>query len=369
MSCFQKGVLSLAALSVSAMTFAATDMETRVRELEKEMKEVRTQTAAKTYGAYATTARPENDGKGFFVTFDVLYWQSLVDGTQFAYSEGCDAYETLPVNSDVRQITFNKWDWGFRAGAGYKFDHGEWDVYANFTYFKNSSDLTVGDGILTTILNHHVAQYPSEILNHQGSPNHQLYFENAVSSFKFSFNRLDLELGRDFYVSKFLSMRPHVGLMTAWIKQHQTTRFTGGSADYNTVSLTNYDKYWGIGPRTGINTQWHLCNGFSLIGNTSGAFVYGNFKLHKHQDYSIRPLDNAYNLYDSFHRFAPTGQLQLGLKYDRYTTDCKQHFSAFLAWDVQYWWNLYRFFPADSIVSSNNDVSLQGATLNLRLDF
>jgi hypothetical protein len=364
MSCFQKGVLSLAALSVTALSFAATDMETRVRELEKEMKEVRSQTAAKTYGAYATTARPENDGKGFFVTFDVLYWQSLVDGTQFAYSQGCDAYQTLPLNSDVRQITFNKWDWGFRAGAGYKFNHGEWDVYANFTYFKNSSDLTVGDGILTTILNETMAVKPSELFSSKK------YYQNAVSSFKFSFNRLDLELGRDFYVSKFLSMRPHIGLMTAWINEQQTTKFTGGSIGYNTIELTNEDKFWGVGPRTGINTTWHLCNGFSLIGNTSGAFVYGNYKLQKHQCYSYPTMsDNAYNLYDSLHRFSPTGQLQLGLRYDRYTTDCKQHFSAFLAWDIQYWWNLYRYFPADSIISSNNDVSLQGATLNLRLDF
>jgi hypothetical protein len=258
MSCFQKGVLSLAALSVSAISFAATDMETRVRELEKEMKEVRTQTAAKTYGAYATSARPENDGKGFFVTFDVLYMQSLVDGTQFAYLEGCDApsANALPINSDVKNITFNKWDWGFRAGAGYKFDHGEWDVYANFTYFKNTSDLTVGDGIRTTTLNSHIASNPN-ITTHKGlkSTEHEIYFENAVSSFNFSFNRLDLELGRDFYVSKYLSMRPHVGLMTAWIKQHQTTRYTGGSIDYNTVSLMNFDKFWGIGPRTGVNTD------------------------------------------------------------------------------------------------------------------
>jgi hypothetical protein len=363
MSCFQKGVLSLAALSVSAISFAATDMETRMRELEKEMKEVRTQTAAKTYGAYATSARPENDGKGFFVTFDVLYWQSLVEGTQFAYVEGCDApsRNPLPVNSDVKGITFNKWDWGFRAGAGYKFDHGEWDIYANFTYFKNTSDLTVGDGVKTTTLNHNVAN-PS-------MSSDRMYFENAVSSFNFSFNRLDLELGRDFYVSKYLSMRPHVGLMTAWIKQNHMTKYTGGSIDVNTVSLMNFDKFWGVGPRTGFNTTWHLCNGFSLIGNSSGAFVYGNFKLQKSQAFSVNPAENSYNLYDSFHRFSPTGQLQLGLQYDRYTTDCKQHFSAFLAWDIQYWWSLYKFFPKDSIGLQDKNVSLQGATLNLRLDF
>ena len=363
MSCFQKGVLSLAALSVSAISFAATDMETRVRELEKEMKEVRSQTAAKTYGAYATSARPENDGKGFFVTFDVLYWQSLVEGTQFAYLEGCDAPSAypLPVNSDVKGIPFNNWTWGFRAGAGYKFDHGEWDVYANFTYFKNTSDLTVGDGVGTQTLNYYVANLDRS--------SYGMYFGNAVSSFNFSFNRLDLELGRDFYVSKYLSMRPHVGVMTAWIKQHQTTKYTGGSVDYNTVSLTNCDKFWGIGPRTGINTTWHLCNGFSLIGNSSGAFVYGNFKLQKTQEYSLNSPENSYNLYDSFHRFSPTGQLQLGLQYDRYTTDCKQHFSAFLAWDIQYWWNLYKFFPKDSITLEDKNVSLQGATLNLRLDF
>ena len=382
MSRLQKGILSLAALSVSAASFAATDMESRVRELEKEMKEVRSQTAAKTYGAYATTARPENDGKGFFASFDVLYWQSLVDGVEFCYGGGCEyttsspIVSTLPTDSTVRAINFNKWDWGFRAGAGYKFEHGEWDVFANFTYFKNSSDLTIGNGVLTTILNNNIAASPlvfnnGQIVNTTGLTVNNLSqnFDKATSTIKISFDRLDLELGRDFFVSKFLSMRPHVGLMTAWFNIRQRTEFTGGTVGYNAVDLSYFNKFWGIGPRTGLDTKWHLCNGFSIVGNTSASLVYGYFKNQKLQTYSYNTPTNTYNMIEDYHRFTPTAQLQLGLGYDRYTNDCKQHFSAFFAWDVQYWFGMNRFLPADSIQKINHDLSLQGATLHLRLDF
>ncbi len=37
---------------------------------------------------------------------------------------------------------------------------------------------------------------------------------------------LDWELGRSFYVSKHLSLRPHIGIKGGWISQHVRENFT-----------------------------------------------------------------------------------------------------------------------------------------------
>lgn len=367
MSCFKKGLLSLAALSLSAGVFAGSDMETRVRELEKEMKQVRTETAAKTYGAYTVSARPDVQGKGFFFTFDVFYWQLGADGTEFAVTVPVNqSIDTRPFKGRVKENEFNNWDWGFRIGAGYNFTHGEWDIYANYTYYRNSSSLKKGNGLIGLPgLN---TQVPAITFKDDHHP-YNTTIDTAAASFKFNFDRLDLELGRDFYVAKYLSLRPHVGLVSAWTNQEQTCRYTGGDVlGNNTAAVKNKNKFWGIGPRAGMNTTWHLCNNITLIGNASGGLVYSNYRLSRDQSYSPNESYDFY-LTNNFHRFTPTAQMQLGFGYDKYTSDCKQHFSTFLVWDIQYWWGMARKIHPTTFATDENNLNLQGITLGFKFNF
>lgn len=365
MSCFKKGILSIAALGLSAGVFAGSDMETRVRELEKEMKQVRTETAAKTYGAYTVSARPDVQGKGFFFTFDVFYWQLGADGTEFAVTLPINgSYDSTPFKGRIKENEFNNWDWGFRVGAGYNFAHGEWDVYANYTYYRNSSNLKKGNGVIGLP----ALDYSYPVDGTIGDLPYKTNFDVASASFKFNFDRLDLELGRDFFVAKYLSLRPHIGLVSAWTKQEQTCRYTGGDVNNNTVTLETKNKFWGIGPRAGMNTTWHLCNNFTLIGNASGSLVYSNFRLTRDQEYSTALKYDRY-LTHNFHRFTPMGQMQLGFGYDKYTTDCKQHFGAFLVWDIQYWWGMSRKIDPVTFGTVDHNLNLQGVTLGFKLDF
>ena len=76
--------IAVASIVTSSAAFAAMDMDSRVTQLESQMSQVRTETAMGTYGANTASARAEVDGRGWFITADVLYWHAKVGGTEYA---------------------------------------------------------------------------------------------------------------------------------------------------------------------------------------------------------------------------------------------------------------------------------------------
>lgn len=363
MSCLKKVSLSVAALSVAATVFAGSDMDSRVRELEKEMKEVRTGNPAKTFGANTAPARPEVQGTDFFVSFDVLYWQAKLGGTEYCYTNG-NSGVTMPERGSVHDAN-PEWDWGFRAGIGYNFEHGQWDVYANYTYFSSNHGTMKTGSPTGSVM---PLKGGSAVHNYTSAA-------KATSHVKLNFDRIDLELGRDFFVAEYLSFRPHFGLMTAWIDTTQSTRYSGGdNLGYNYVYVRDTNDFWGIGPRAGVNSKWHLANGFSIFGNAATALTYGNFDVHHKENYSVTSSTNSINLNGGFHRFVPTTQLQLGFAYDQYVADDKQHISLSLGWDIQYWWSVNQSLNTvhtglsaehgPTYDRASEDLSLQGITLH-----
>jgi len=353
-----KSVLALAALSVSSLSFAGSEMDTRIRELESQIKDVRGKNASDTYGAFAKTARPTPGGGNFFLTADVLYWQVNMDGTAFAYTNG-QTNTVLPSRTTVNQINFSRWDWGFRVGAGYNFKHGDFDVYANYTYYRNRLSGSAKEGVRAFDVSQPVANIDNF------SPK---VFYSASSNLKYNFNRVDLELGRNFFVSNYFSMRPHAGLTASWISLEQRTTYSGEDVGLNSIYVNNENHFWGVGPRAGVNAKWHLCNDFSIINNLSGAFSFSEFDLKRTQFYSVSSQINNSLTKNCFHRITPNAQMQFGVAYDNYDRDCNQHFSAFLVWDIQYWWNLNRTISSTQYLESEN-LYMQGATLSLRMDF
>ena len=125
-SMLRKISIAIASLVASSTAFAGMDMDSRVTQLENQMQQVRTETAMGTYGAQTATARPEVDGRGWFLTLDVLYWHAKVGGTEFAYSDN-DPSANLPIRGRTKDIDF-EWDWGVRVGLGYNFAHDGWDA-------------------------------------------------------------------------------------------------------------------------------------------------------------------------------------------------------------------------------------------------
>lgn len=373
MSCLKKVSLSVAALTVTAAIFAGTDMDSRVRELEKQMKQVRTETAAKTFGANTALTHLDSQNQHFFLAFDVLYAQARVGGSEFCYTEGgttTPADPILPVVGIVHDADF-KWDWGFRASAGYNFQHGGWEGLVEYTYYDAPAyNLVTGGpdgGVIAirgmdAIVDTAESGYDSDFVAAKGT-----------SQYKFNFNRGDIELARNFFVADYLSLRPYMGLVTAWINLRQALVYSGGSLLGNTVSVTDTNNFWGIGPKVGLDTKWYLSQGFSFFADAEAGLVYGRYRVKHVEQFSLDPSDDYVRLSGNMHGFSPMAQIELGVAYDVELCEDTQHLCISLGWDIQYWWRvnqmLYTYEDQHSLTRLAQDANLQGVTLHVRWDF
>ncbi len=365
------------AILVGASAFAAMDTDSRITQLEQQMKQVRTENAMGTYGAKTASARPDVDGNGWFLTGDVFYWKAAVGGTEYAYSDQ-DPIAALPISGRVKDMDFD-WDWGFRVGIGYNFLHDGWDVSAQYTWFNSSGSDSSSAGLNSSLV---PLKGLARIVSTPANPLHLFLFcRSAKSQYNFDFQSVDLDLGRNYFVSGKLSFRPYFGLKAAWIDQQQITRYTGGEPDafnnigpgINTIHVKDDCDFKGLGPRTGLDSKWHLGHGFSIFGNFATALVWGFYDVSHKEKYS--PVaDNHVKLSADMNRFSPTVQFQLGLAYDAYFLNDTNHITIGLGFDAQYWWRQNQMLKIDDSTPAkyerySEDVSMQGVTLDIKWDF
>lgn len=213
------------------------------------------------------------------------------------------------------------------------------------------------------------------------------FCDSAKSQYDLDYQALDLELGRAYFISSKLSFRPHWGLKTAWIDQEQITRYTGGNPVANpnvqgadllglgisTVHVKDDCDFWGIGPRAGVESKWHLGYGFSFFGNVAGALLFGFFDVDHRERWSAIE-DNTIRLHANRHAFSPTVQFQLGLRYDKYIHNNRQHVGIGLGFEGQYWWRQNQMLKIDDAAvlkyeRYSEDISFHGVTLDIRFDF
>lgn len=358
--------VTLVALATSASVFAATDTDSRLKQLEQQMKQVRTETAAGTYGARTASARPEVDGAGASFTIDALLWKANVGGTEYAYTDS-SPQASFPVNGSMQDIDFD-WDWGVKVGVGYNFAHDNWESNLVFTYFSSNESDSVQAGAASSV----VPLKGSADLGFSGLPFD--YCTQGTSKFKFLYDNLDLDLARNYFVSGNLSLRPHFGLKNTWLNLEQTVQYTGGALVNSTFSNKDKSKFWGIGPSAGVNTKWYLCSGFSLFGDIGGSLLWSYFQVNHAESNSADATRDSLKIRANMHRFVPTAEIMIGISYDSYMNDNKQHINVSLGWDTIYYWRANQMLTIDDFATKkysrvSEDISMEGVTLNVRLDF
>lgn len=375
------GILSF--LLISSMGYAAADREVRLCELENQMKQVGTETEMGTFGARTALARPNVDGKNWFVMFDLLFWKTKVGGTDFAYTDN-DLFAALPHKGRMKHMEFD-WDWGLRFGLGYHFEHDGWDLQAQYTWYDTDGSDSTRAGQNSSVI---PLKGSAFITNNPANPDESPFINcaSAKSMFDFKYNNIDLELGRDFYVSSTLSLRPFWGLKSAWIDQKQTTRYTGGGTfnlenidvialglGGNTVHVKESCDFWGLGPRTGVDTRWYMGNGISIFGNISGALLLGYFDVDHRERFSLLESSRIH-LHANRHAFSPTVQFQMGLRYDTYLHNDRHHIGVGLGFEGQYWWRQNQMLKIDDFEAFkyerySEDLAFYGITGDIKFDF
>lgn len=322
-------------------------------------------------------ARPLCEDYDFNFSGAVLFWQAnevvptgvLNTASTFASIDGAVNLQ----DAKVKHIEFD-YDPGFRLGIDFDTDHDGWDLGLTWTSLesKGNRDLSANGTkeIFATQIN------PQQAFAETGNPSAVFNYRQLGSHLTIHLNQLDLDLGREFFVSKYLTMRPHIGLRTTWIRQFLKVSYSSsigagvlpGVPDLDT---SQKNKWWGIGIEGGLDTLWMLGRGFSIYGTLAAAIESGFQKvLPKQTNATGTPFQNER---DSVRNSHPILDLQLGLRWDQGFKQDSYNFGIFGGWEHHTYFSQNQFHtdlaPTGMYVANQGDLSYQGWTIGAHLAF
>jgi len=299
---------------------------------------------------------------------DLFVWCAKESGTE-AWAQKLLMSD---LNSEIYlQALDFEWNAGFRVGIGYGMRHDQWDTQLYYTRFQTHAKDHVSGGpgtIHSSFLGNFYINNPDG-LNLTG-----VAYENGSIHWSIHYNIFDWELGRSFWVSNALSLRPFIGLKGGWIHQsiHSKWRHPNVIAPlyFNEGAENLKNNFWGIGPSAGLNTQWNVLSVRNhrlwLYGDLSGAIMYGHWTLSDayHNDIDQIVIAELSDL-NSGATMVRTG---FGLGWDIALSKGRYQLTAQLGWEMQFWFDQLQYYSFDD-GRLDNALTFQGGTFELRFDF
>jgi hypothetical protein len=310
------------------------------------------------------SARGCLDLNGGKVSLDFLYWKA---------SE-TDLYEATKLPTALTKTTLiEKWvrlhpDWdpGFRIGLGGNLPYDQWDIMAYYTYYYNHTE-----NHRSTYADDQLAGFVPTLLAVRG-----FGIPKLEGRYRLHYNMLELEIGRDMFLSQRLSFRPLLGAAATWINRKFSVRYAQ-TVDLNGNVVTpgkgaTKIEYFGIGPKVGFNTNWWMSRQWKLFGNLQAAFLYGHLRNHLTSDQTINgEKQRTGDVHNSNDNMVPWLQAQAGIAWGKCLNQGKTYLSLSGAWEINYLWNMFinDTFSNTTTFNAESNLSLQGFTARLQIDF
>lgn len=330
--------------------------------------------------------------KGWFFDASFLYWNAKVDGYNFANKIKLKGLNpggvptSVTAKAHIESPNFDSWDPGVQVGVGYIFPQREqWRTRLSWTHLNTD--------------NHH-----TESTNFADLPNEYLattlapfvigtIADRAAAHWSLHYNILDLELDRQFFVGKWLSFKPRIGLRAAWINQHFRTKYhsffvtTADTFPFHNSFQCNQE-FSGIGLKFGSDVQFYMTKAWSILGNLSTSLLWGSTELKQKVNGQIFPTASTFfpetvKVKQSIDKIKANLEGQLGLQWQTYYHQGKYRFATSALYTFSYWFSQNNLtnqiigfppvvtpsFPAIDEVATNGDLQLQGLNLQFEFDF
>lgn len=346
------------------------------------------------HGSLGGMNPPHYAHTGWLFEGDVLCWNAREDGLEYAIKSEAES------STDYKTRTYKpNWNWsaGFRLDLGYQFSKQDaWDLSAIWTYLHNHASSSVSQpaiGLMFPSFGASGADAGTSILGRS--------ITTASAHWKLKFDVLDIELGRNYFVSKALAVRPFLGVRGAFISQDYDTKYTSyfsetvGSA-YASTKMDADINFNGAGIRLGSDMVWHLNCHWGIVGSFSAALLYGPYHTHQTYNGDFVILDQDSDLIglqpvkvtnrQKSSQFQPNIDTGLGLQWETGFHKERSHFSIAVLYEFSEWFQQNRLLHTavkgfvtsgeatiisdeSSYKNGNGDLGLQGVTVKLRLDF
>jgi hypothetical protein len=320
---------------------------------------------------------------GPFITADFLYWKAGIDGLEIATRNRINTTSTF---LRTKELNLNaEWRPGLRLGFGWLFgNYDQWDLHANWTCFYDKA--TIRRGSRTSLVQTYTPSW-SPILGPLVTRIH--------GAWNLHYNVLDLSVGRNYFISRKVALRPHVGLRGVWInldyQAHYTstlTALTSPSNDATSASSTAFkatNDFEGIGVRSGADLMWHFSNHFGISSKFSAALLYGHFDVDETfyginlaDGIPLNPLTEKYS--NNLDRVRVNIEAFLGLFFETRLANGKYHFTLHAGYELSEWFQQNQLsafnFSADTgsaifliPTGKDGDLGLQGLTISACFNF
>lgn len=299
-----------------------------------------------------------SESKKIDIFADLLLWGARESGTEI-WSQ---IFTTIgsTTTDDIIAIPFG-WDLGFRAGFDYPLNDELWDTKLYYTFFRTEGKNRAASGgeITSSFLGNFY------INNTDGASDSGPTYHNSGIQWKILFNMFDLELGRKYIASRFLLLRPSLGLKGGWINQSINSTWQNPLAGAFTSATENLENnFFGFGPNLGLDSEWELFSLYnyplSLFADIAVALMYG------HWAFKDIYQNNAGSEVSIASPAINSGETVLrsffGISWG------KPNFSIRCGYETQFWFDQLRIYTL-SIGRLNNTLTLQGGTLDLHVSF
>lgn len=296
-------------------------------------------------------ARPElREGWDAFVNVAYLYWWTDVD--DIAVAEKMEGNKGKALNPEVRPDT------GFKLGVGAYLPHDGWDFTLNLTHLHSRAPIHA-EGELTPLWTIPVAGGGAA--------------ESLRAHWRLHFALLDFELGRNFYLSRHLTLRPHIGLRYAIVRQKYLIHCMGGTLypdgqDY--VSMKN--KFLAPGVRAGLDLGWKIARGFGLYSNLAASVQYGQVYVHVSEKVSFEE-EKRMNIFDKFIMAKPILDLAAGVEWEAFLFHDRYQLLLQAGWESHLLFaqnQLFHFVSSSGGFGNvHGNLSVQGLTFSLSFGY
>ncbi|MCH9612057.1 MAG: hypothetical protein S4CHLAM102_05400 [Chlamydiia bacterium] len=299
-------------------------------------------------------------GPGYYLSGDLLLFVADEGGIGMATTGVPTSRATPSITSGKVLYPKVKIKPGFKVDAGWVSCHDGWDVFGQYMWFQSNQRRH------TVESNEMVA-----LFNPEPQTSYMTFVDSVEGRWFITSNTVDVGVGRKYWNSPYLSMRPHLGLKGAWQLQKLKVQYlhTNSTIESN---IKMWQNFWGVGPQFGLQGTFYWTNVYSAYGNFSLSALWSRFhNEYKNQTRAANSNDEfTWNgLTDSeFYNVSPVMSIALGLRYDTWSTNRDYHFLVQGGWELQEWWSQNNF---NTIYNNGvqGDLSFQGFTLKVRCDF
>lgn len=307
-------------------------------------------------------------------------WDIFVDALAWYASEQTSAVwaDIIKIGSNTssftpQDFTFN-WDFGFRLGAGRNLEYDQWDTQLYWTRFHTEAHQS------KRVFPEFIPIFGSVLVTQEIRPE---FFAGSLSNdtaqsahirWALLYDMIDWELGRSYWISQGVLLRPFIGLKGGWIDQSINLKYENliiaSAPTDNSAKEHVKNNFWGVGPVGGVNTKWKLRNFRthfpSLFGDFSAATLWGTWACSDVYNETTGKKVSVHTKKSTLGALMLRGFVGAGWDVD--LKEGREHFAARLGYEMQLWVNQLRL-STSQLIRLHGDLTLQGLTFDVRFDF